>query len=159
MAKRFFVAPIAVLFVVALTGCGSSGIGGASGASVSLDQEWQLGNQMAAQVAQQVHFVNDPVANNYVRAVGERIHAQTPLAGRPFDFHIVDVIIIVHRPRPLCNDRYQKRARESKKVTGNVGYSTLPARCLSPSFDTAPLAAQQHPLGSSRDASVTPIAK
>jgi|tagenome__1003787_1003787.scaffolds.fasta_scaffold20765084_2 hypothetical protein len=75
------------------------------------------------------------------------------------DFHIVDVIIIVHRPRPLCNDRYQKRARESKKVTGNVGYSTLPARCLSPSFDTAPLAAQQHPLGSSRDASVTPIAK
>jgi len=90
MAKRFLVAPIAVLFVVALAGCGSSGIGGASGASVSLDQEWQLGDQMAAQVAQQVHFVNDPVANSYVRAVGERIHAQTPLANRPFDFHIVD---------------------------------------------------------------------
>jgi predicted Zn-dependent protease len=90
MAKRFLVAPIAVLFVVALAGCGSSGIGGASGASVSLDQEWQLGDQMAAQVAQQVHFVNDPVASSYVRAVGERIHAQTPLANRPFDFHIID---------------------------------------------------------------------
>ena len=88
MAKRLLVTPIAVLFVVALAGCGSSGIGG--GSSVSLDQEWQLGNQMAAQVAQQVHFVNDPVANNYVRAVGERIHAQTPLANLPFDFHIVD---------------------------------------------------------------------
>ena len=90
MAKRILVAPIAVAFVLALAGCGSSGIGGATGSSVSLDQEWQLGDQMAAQVAQQVHFVSDPVANNYVRAVGERIHAQTPLANRPFDFHIVD---------------------------------------------------------------------
>src|SRR5205085_6944553 len=88
MAKRFLVAPIAVVFVLALAGCGH-GLG-ATGSSVSLDQEWQLGNQMAAQVAQQVHFVNDPVANNYVRAVGERIHAQTPLADRPFDFHVVD---------------------------------------------------------------------
>jgi beta-barrel assembly-enhancing protease len=88
MAKRFLVAPIAVVFVLALAGCGH-GLG-ATGSSVSLDQEWQLGDQMAAQVAQQVHFVNDPVASNYVRAVGERIHAQTPLADRPFDFHIVD---------------------------------------------------------------------
>jgi len=88
MAKRLLVAPVAALFVLALAGCGSSGIGG--GSSVSLDQEWQLGNQMAAQVAQQVHFVNDPVANNYVRAVGERIHAQTPIANLPFDFHVVD---------------------------------------------------------------------
>jgi predicted Zn-dependent protease len=88
MAKRILVAPIAVVFVLALAGCGH-GLG-ATGSSVSLDQEWQLGDQMAAQVAQQVHFVNDPVANNYVRAVGERIHAQTPLANRPFDFHIVD---------------------------------------------------------------------
>src|SRR5213078_3446329 len=76
MAKRFLVAPIAVVFVLALAGCGH-GLG-ATGSSVSLDQEWQLGDQMAAQVAQQVHFVNDPVASNYVRAVGERIHAQTP---------------------------------------------------------------------------------
>src|SRR5438876_3216973 len=88
MAKRFLVAPIAVIFVIALAGCGSSGIGG--GSSVSLDQEWQLGNQMAAQVAQQVHLVNDPVALAYVRQVGERLHAQTPLADRPFDFQIVD---------------------------------------------------------------------
>src|SRR5436305_11091423 len=88
MAKRLLVAPIAVVFVLALAGCGH-GLG-ATGSSVSLDQEWQLGDQMAAQVAQQVHFVNDPVANNYVRAVGERIHAQTPLANLPFDFHVVD---------------------------------------------------------------------
>src|SRR2546423_10602486 len=85
MAKRYFIAPFAVVFVIALAGCASSG-----GSSVSIDQEWQLGQQMAAQVAQQVHFNNDPVANNYLRSVGERIHAQTPIANMPFDFHIVD---------------------------------------------------------------------
>jgi predicted Zn-dependent protease len=69
--------------------CGSSGgIGG--GSSVSLDEEWQLGNQMAVQVAQQVHIVNDPQALAYIRGVGERLHAQTPIANRPFEFEIVD---------------------------------------------------------------------
>src|SRR5437868_15211870 len=78
----------AIVLAVALVaaGCGSSG--GAGG--VSLDQEWQLGNQLAAQVQQQVHLVNDPVALSYVRSVGERIHAVTPLADRPFNFYIVD---------------------------------------------------------------------
>lgn len=85
MAKRLLVAPIALLFVLGLAGCASSG-----GSSVSLDEEWQVGQQMADQVAQQVRFVNDPVANSYVRAVGERIHAQTPMANLPFTFHIVD---------------------------------------------------------------------
>ena len=66
------------------TGCGSGGLGGAS--SVSLDQEWQLGDQMAAQVAQQMRVTTDP----YVTSVGERLHAQTPLANRPFHFYVVD---------------------------------------------------------------------
>ena len=85
MAKRLLVAPIALLFVLGLAGCASSG-----GSSVSIEQEWQLGQQMADQVAQQVRFVNDPVASSYVRSVGERIHAQTPMANLPFTFHIVD---------------------------------------------------------------------
>jgi predicted Zn-dependent protease len=68
--------------------CGSGGIGG--GGSVSLDQEWQLGQQMAAQVQQQVHLVNDPQVRQYVATVGERIHRATPLADRPFDFQVVD---------------------------------------------------------------------
>jgi len=85
MAKRILVAPFAVVFVLALAGCASSG-----GSSVSLEQEWQVGQQMADQVAQQVRFVNDPVANSYVRSVGERIKAQTPMANLPFTFHIVD---------------------------------------------------------------------
>jgi predicted Zn-dependent protease len=78
-----------VLVVGFAAGCGSGGLG-ASGNSVSLDQEWQLGNQMAAQVAQQMQLSNDATAKAYLTAVGERIHAATPLANRPFTFDIVN---------------------------------------------------------------------
>jgi len=83
---------IAVAVALVAAGCGSGG--GAGG--VSLDQEWQLGNQLAAQVQQQVRLVNDPVALSYVRSVGERIHAVTPLANRPFNFYIVDDPEVTH---------------------------------------------------------------
>ena len=71
--------------------CGHGGIAGiGTGESVSLDDEWQLGNQMAAQVESQVQLVHNPAAEAYVTRMGEKIHAQTPLAGRPFTFHIVN---------------------------------------------------------------------
>ncbi|MGA7615122.1 MAG: M48 family metallopeptidase [Thermoanaerobaculia bacterium] len=79
----------AMLTIVAFMFAGCSSLG-ANGSSVSLDQEWQLGDQMAAQVAQQVKLVHDPAALAYVRSVGEKIHQQTPLANRPFDFEIVN---------------------------------------------------------------------
>jgi predicted Zn-dependent protease len=81
---------LAVVLVGALAaGCGSGGLG-ATGSSVSLDQEWQLGNQMAAQVAQQMQLSNDATAKAYLTSVGERIHATTPIADRPFTFDIVN---------------------------------------------------------------------
>jgi len=79
---------LSILLVVALAvGCASSG---GLGGGISLDEEWQLGQQIAAQVAQQMRFVNDPQSLAYVREMGERIHRATPLANRPFEFHIVD---------------------------------------------------------------------
>jgi predicted Zn-dependent protease len=63
---------------------------GGGGGSVSLDQEWQLGDQLAAQVDQKVQLNRDARLNAYVRDVGERIHARTPLAGRPFDFKVIN---------------------------------------------------------------------
>jgi beta-barrel assembly-enhancing protease len=79
---------LAIPLLLVTAGCGSIGLGGAS--SISLDQEWQLGQQMAAQVEQSVRLVRDPQALAYVRMVGERIHAVTPLARYPFDFEIVN---------------------------------------------------------------------
>lgn len=90
MKRAVFISFVAMAMIASSCGSGggAAGVPG-SASSISLDQEWQLGNQMAAQVQQQVHLVNDPAALAYVRQVGERLHAQTPLADRPFDFEIV----------------------------------------------------------------------
>lgn len=77
-----------LLVTLLAAGCGSGGIGGTG--SVSLDEEWQLGNQLAAQVASQMQLSNDSQALAYVTSVGERIHRATPLADRPFHFYIVN---------------------------------------------------------------------
>jgi predicted Zn-dependent protease len=45
---------------------------------------------LAAQVGQQMRFVNDAQSLAYLREMGERIHRVTPLANRPFEFLIVD---------------------------------------------------------------------
>lgn len=87
MQRRFVLYPYLILTVIVMSGCASSGVGTNS---VTLDQEWQLGGRMAAQVAQQYRLVNDPQVLSYVRSVGEKIHAQTPLASRPFDFEVVE---------------------------------------------------------------------
>ena len=91
MFRRFAV-PATLLFMLAIaSSCGhGSSILGATGSSVSLDDEWQLGNQLAAQVESQVQLNNDPRLNDYVRSVGERIHARTPLADRPFTFKVIN---------------------------------------------------------------------
>src|SRR2546423_1341854 len=88
MYRKTLAFAIPLLLVAA--GCGSGGLGLGGASSVSLDQEWQLGQQMAAQVEKQVQLVRDPQALAYVRMVGERIHAATPLANRPFEFEIVN---------------------------------------------------------------------
>ena len=77
-----------VLVFIPLFIFGCSSAGNVSG--VSLDQEWQLGQQLAAQVNSQTHLVNDGRALSYLRNIGERIHAQTPIANLPFNYYIVD---------------------------------------------------------------------
>jgi predicted Zn-dependent protease len=70
-----------------LAGCGSGG-GGFN--LMSLEEEWQLGNQLSQEVARQVRINNDPAVNAYIRSMGERIVAQTPMARMPWQFHVVD---------------------------------------------------------------------
>jgi len=84
MLKKSLVFAVPLLLIA--VGCGSGGLGG----TMSLDEEWQLGNQLAAQVESQVQLVRDPQALAYIRMVGERIHAVTPLANRPFDFEVIN---------------------------------------------------------------------
>jgi predicted Zn-dependent protease len=87
LRTRFIV--FSAVIVIFAASCGSGGIGIGNGSSVTIEQEWQLGDQMAQQVAQQMQLSRDPALVAYIRQVGERIHAQTPLANLPFDFEVV----------------------------------------------------------------------
>jgi predicted Zn-dependent protease len=57
---------------------------------ISVEEEWQLGNQIAADVERQVHISSDAALNTYVRDMGQRIVAKTPMANLPWTFHVVD---------------------------------------------------------------------
>jgi beta-barrel assembly-enhancing protease len=79
-APRFL---IAFAIVLSLS-CGGTG---GDFNLISVEEEWQLGNQLAADIARQVRVVNDPTG--YIDRVGKRIVAQTPMANMPWQFHLV----------------------------------------------------------------------
>lgn len=74
---------LAISFVVVLAlSCGGSG---SNFNLLSIEEEWQLGNQLAADVARQMPVARD----SYVTALGQRLAAQTPMANLPWNFYIV----------------------------------------------------------------------
>jgi predicted Zn-dependent protease len=79
-----------VLASLLAAGCGSSG-GAGDFNLISIDEEWQLGNQLAQEVKSQVRLNNDPAANAYVREVGMKIVAQAapPFNQLPWTFEVV----------------------------------------------------------------------
>jgi predicted Zn-dependent protease len=89
--RRIQLLAVALVTSLALS-CGSGGGGVGNFNLISIDEEWQLGQQLSQDIAQQVRFNNDPAVNNYVKSVGQRIVAQTPAPfnSLPWDFHVVD---------------------------------------------------------------------
>lgn len=91
MDKRS-ISTAAVALVMLLTlGCGSSG-GAGDFNLISVEEEWQLGQQLSQDVAKQVRFNNDPAVNAYVQQLGQRIVARTPAPFNqlPWQFHVVE---------------------------------------------------------------------
>ena len=78
---------VALVTCLALS-CGSGGGGNFN--LISIEEEWQLGNQLAAEVEKQVRLNNDPAVNAYVRQMGQRIVNTTSFANLPWNFHVVD---------------------------------------------------------------------
>lgn len=80
-----------VLVTALALGCGSGG-GAGDFNLISIEEEWQLGQQLAQDVARQVRFNNDPAINSYVQQMGQRIVAQSPdpFNRLPWDFHVVE---------------------------------------------------------------------
>jgi hydroxyisourate hydrolase len=56
---------------------------------VSLEEEWELGTQLEADLAQRLEIVNDATLQNYVNAMGQRMARQTTLGDRPWRFKVV----------------------------------------------------------------------
>lgn len=84
--KRF----LSVVLVTFMTvGCGSAG-GGGDFNLISLEEEWQLGQQLSQEISRQVRINNDPALNAYIRNMGQRIVAQTNMANLPWNFYVVD---------------------------------------------------------------------
>lgn len=86
---RTFGVPVLVAALLFVAGCSTTGVNRGDLNLVSMQEEWQLGQQLEAQLAKQLKLVNDPVALNYVTQVGKRIIRQTEMANVPWEFHIV----------------------------------------------------------------------
>lgn len=77
---------LAALIVAA---CATSGVNQGDFNVVSLEEEWQLGEQLEQDLADKLDLVDDPVVARYVNDVGNRIVAQTEMSGLPWKFHVV----------------------------------------------------------------------
>lgn len=79
---------LALAFVALMAlSCGS---GGGDFNLISVEEEWQLGQQLAQDIARQVPLNNDPVVNQYINQMGQRIVATTSMANLPWNFHVVN---------------------------------------------------------------------
>ena len=80
----------AVLSVLGLVaGCATTGVNQGDFNLVSLEEEWQLGQQLEQDLARELDLVNDRAALDYINRMGQRIVRQTQLSGQPWTFHIV----------------------------------------------------------------------
>ena len=80
----------AIVLCMALSGCATSGVNQGDLNLVSIEEEWQMGQQLEAEIARQMRLVTDPTALNYINQIGQRIVSQTEMANLPWEFHIVD---------------------------------------------------------------------
>lgn len=69
--------------------CDMSGVNRGDINLVSLDQEWQLGEELAAEIRQQADIVQDPVVQKFIERMGSEIVGVTELSDRPWEFHVV----------------------------------------------------------------------
>ena len=72
----------------ALTGAaGCATLGGAN--YVSIEEEWELGRQLEADLASRLDLVTDATLRRYVNDLGQRMVRQTNMANLPWRFHVV----------------------------------------------------------------------
>ncbi len=75
-------------------GCATTGVNKGDVNLVSIQEEWDLGNQLAADIAKQTTIVTDPAVKAYITTMGERILAaarsESDVASLPWTFDVID---------------------------------------------------------------------
>lgn len=89
MALRLHVVALLVLASL-LAACGESGPSPRDINLFSVDAEWELGEQLRAEIVQQAVVVDDPVVDAFVDEIGLDMVAQTDLADREWTFTVVE---------------------------------------------------------------------
>jgi predicted Zn-dependent protease len=87
MTVRFARATVALALVLSLS-AGCATLGGAN--YYSVEQEWELGQQLEVQLRQELPISNDATLTRYVRDMGQRMVRQTGAANLPWRFYVVE---------------------------------------------------------------------
>jgi predicted Zn-dependent protease len=82
---RSYRSATAAALLVATAGCAT--FGGAN--YVPIEDEWQLGRELEADLARRLDLVDDATLERYVNSVGQRMVRQTNMANLPWRFHVV----------------------------------------------------------------------
>lgn len=69
--------------------CETTGVNRGDINLISLDDEWQLGEDLASQIRQEADMVEDPTLRSYVEQMGQDVVDQTELSDRPWEFHVI----------------------------------------------------------------------
>lgn len=72
-----------------LGGCATTGVNRGDVNLVSLEEEWQMGHELAREIDRQMPVIDDPALTGYISRIGRRIAQQTAMAERPWTFHVV----------------------------------------------------------------------
>jgi len=83
-----------MVFAGLATSCAGTGINRGDFSLISISEEWDLGERLAADIEGRKKVIDDPAVEAYVTAMGRRILAQaagdTPVAKRPWTFHVIE---------------------------------------------------------------------
>lgn len=111
---------------LALSVGGLAATGLAGCASVSQEQEVQMGAQYAQQINQQLPIVRDPESNRYINVLGDSIARVTPRSDLDWQFYIVDSPEVNAFAVPggfvYINRGLIERAQTMNEVAGVLGH-------------------------------------
>lgn len=77
-----------MIFTLTLPGCATLGIGGVN--LISVEEEWEMGEQFEEELARELPISEDPVVNEYVTRIGGLMVSQTNMADLDWRFYVVD---------------------------------------------------------------------